>query len=835
MKKKISSLFSARLFLASILSTFCSSIFAQNYTMSSSWAISAGTVNWFSSSANTERGMAYNPTTGHLLVVSLNAADGSSNNLLNITGITTSGTSITFALNQIGVASDGAIYAADLTSPAASTTNNFIVYRWANETATPTIAFQGSVGTQSGSTADRYGDSFAVTGSGINTMLAAGANAGGGLVVLTTPDGMNFTAQSMTNTTATGGDLQPGLDFYSTTTYFDKHAGGVGFHYSSFNLGATPPTSVELTTNSGGAFDSSYGPLKVSAASNWVVSLRSTTSTTGHYVGLFNISGSPFGNLTYVTSNQIVATAGNGNLTGAVAINGSNVYVLDTDAAIGAFEILPVVVLTPPTATVSPSTETEYIGNPGFSFTAVPSGSLPISYQWYITTNNVTKPIPGATNISYSFANATTNMAGSYSVSVSNGAGTNISAAATLTVQSPFTTGRMTNLWSLQPGSRFYLDNASYAQRGLAYDSVTGDLLVASRYPTNLIAVLNSTNGADKWLMNVDPTVITGNNTTYPLNTIGVDTDGVVYGVPLVVAGQTGFELYLWTDDTTNSAPELAYTGDPGLGTLQRWGDSMAVTESGGTTMILLGPGGETNAVAVLVGTSTSGFSPTVLTVTDPNNSSLVGFAQLGVAWGAGNTFWTKSISYNLRQIQYNISAGTATVLANYSTPFQGTQGTAIGVDVTNSLLAMLAFDNPPSVRLYDIWFTTQHPNVTPVMVDQQLFPVNYPNQNFNGAVAFADPYFYVLDSNNGVEAYKVDTSTLLPFSMGAPAIEGGTNTLLTWQSQPGRAYQVQYETAVGNTWASDGALVASSANSTSFTDTNNPTVTNGFFQVIGR
>src|SRR6202020_1808200 len=124
------------------------------------------------------------------------------------------------------------------------------------------------------------------------------------------------------------------------------------------------------------------------------------------------------------------------------------------------------VVFGPPTATVTPASETEYVGNPGFSFTAVPTGSLPITYQWYVTTNNVTTPISGATNIDYSFANATTNMTGSYSVSVSNGAGTNISPVATLTVQTPFTTGRMTNIWSLQPGSRFYLDNASYSQRG---------------------------------------------------------------------------------------------------------------------------------------------------------------------------------------------------------------------------------------------------------------------------------------------------------------------------------------------------------------------------------
>lgn len=845
MKKKSINRLGCISFIAGLLLCICSAALGQNYTMTNSWAINAGSVNWFSSSANSERSMAYNPATGHLLVVSrasgnrvviLNAADGSSNSLLNLTGIMTSGSSITFAISQICCTTDGVIYLCDLTSPASNTTNNFIVYRWANESATPSIAFQGSVSSSAGGSANRYGDNLALTGSGTGTILAAGANAGGGIIFLTTTDGATFSVTGLTNSTATSGDLQPGLDFYSTNSYFSKHAGATAFHYSTLNLATG--TTQETTTNSA---LSGYGPLKVGASSNWLCSLFTTTaaSGTGHYVSLYNIgTGSPFGNLTYVTSNAMVATAGsgNGNLTGAVAISGSNVYVLDTDVSIEAFQILPVVVLTPPAATVSPASETEYAGNPGFSFTASTTGSLPISFQWYFTSNGVTSPLSGATNQSYSFSPATTNMAGSYFVAVSNAAGTNVSAAVTLTVQTPFATGRMTNLWSLQPGSRFYLDNASYDQRGLAYDPLDGSLLLASRYPTNCIAVLNATTGADKWLMNVDPSVINGANATYPLNLVGVGDDGVVYGVPLVLAGQTGFQLFVWNDDTPGSEPQFAFQGDPGNGLPARWGDSMAVKGAGGDTMILLGPGGATNIVSVL--TSSDGgftFNPTVLTVTDPNNSSLVGFAQLGIAWGPGNTFWTKSVSYNLRQISYNLQAGTATVLNNYNTPFQGTQGTAIGVDVTNSLLAMLAFDSPPSVRLYDIWFAQQNPNITPDLVDQGLFPVNFPNQNFTGAVAFADPYFWVLDSNNGLEAYQIDTSVLSAFNVQPPSIQGA-NTVLSWPSKPGRTYevQVQRQPSIGTNWANAAAPFASSSSTTTFTDTAG-TGTNAYYQVIGR
>jgi hypothetical protein len=124
---------------------------------------------------NTERGMAYNPTTGNLVLVSRLNVNGVSNNVRILNGATgadlggldpTGIAGGTFQVNQVGVADDGSIYVANLSIFNATTnpTPLFKVYRW-NDEATgavtpPLVAYSGTPGAQ------RLGDSFAVTGGG---------------------------------------------------------------------------------------------------------------------------------------------------------------------------------------------------------------------------------------------------------------------------------------------------------------------------------------------------------------------------------------------------------------------------------------------------------------------------------------------------------------------------------------------------------------------------------------------------------------------------------------------------------------------------------------------
>lgn len=87
---------------------------------------------------------------------------------------------------------------------------------------------------------------------------------------------------------------------------------------------------------------------------------------------------------------------------------------------------------TAPAITTQPASQTVTSGS-SVSFSVTATGTAPLAYQWYF--NNV--EIAGATGSTYSLSSATSANAGSYTVAVSNQAGSVTSNAATLTVSTP--------------------------------------------------------------------------------------------------------------------------------------------------------------------------------------------------------------------------------------------------------------------------------------------------------------------------------------------------------------------------------------------------------------
>lgn len=180
---------------------------------------------------NLERGIGYNPTTGNVLLLSrfgdpntvkglriLDGTTGVDQGFLDFTtDIVTGGT---FNRNMIGVADDGAIYMANLTTDASS--SPFKIYRWENESAaSPTLAYSGTP-----LAGARLGDTFDVIGSGADTRLVAGyssnPNVAGNnsFAVFDTADGENFTAThiDIPGTPPDAGDFRLGITFRDEDT-----------------------------------------------------------------------------------------------------------------------------------------------------------------------------------------------------------------------------------------------------------------------------------------------------------------------------------------------------------------------------------------------------------------------------------------------------------------------------------------------------------------------------------------------------------------------------------------------------------------------------------------
>jgi hypothetical protein len=191
---------------------------------------------------STERGLAYGGN-GHLYLVSrnggnyvriLNAYSGLDVGSLNLgSGIVTGGL---YPVNTVGVGGDGAIYVANMTT-AAPANGNFRVYSWANESATPTVAYSGAP-----LAGARIGDSLDVIGSGSATRLAAGYNnlpsiTGNNGYAIIDPILGTATSIGFSSSPPAAGDFRLGITFTDSSHVLGTQGAGTGptpLQYTSF-------------------------------------------------------------------------------------------------------------------------------------------------------------------------------------------------------------------------------------------------------------------------------------------------------------------------------------------------------------------------------------------------------------------------------------------------------------------------------------------------------------------------------------------------------------------------------------------------------------------------
>ncbi|TAE10083.1 MAG: T9SS C-terminal target domain-containing protein [Bacteroidetes bacterium] len=191
-----------------------STLGANAQSLTQSWQVLAdGPLTWFQGTTgqaqtNNCTSLDYNPVTDRLLVanrndriVIINPATGASEGTLSTTGLGTE----SFKFNKIRVTSDGVIYGISLSLGAGTAR----IYRWASQTASPTLAATFTV-------TERCGDAFGLSGTGSNTILYAAGSAMAAspapansynIYVLNTPDGSSFALNKTINiaTAATSG------------------------------------------------------------------------------------------------------------------------------------------------------------------------------------------------------------------------------------------------------------------------------------------------------------------------------------------------------------------------------------------------------------------------------------------------------------------------------------------------------------------------------------------------------------------------------------------------------------------------------------------------------
>jgi hypothetical protein len=402
------------------------------------WSIAPGAAAYVTS-GSTERGLAYNPKTDHVLLVSrgaslpgalevevLSSINGTKLGTLDLTGIA-AGPGL-FKLNLIDVADDGVIYACDLTTD--STVNNFAIYRWDNEAAVPTVAYSAN---PAGTLHMRIGDTLRVRGSGAGTQIIAtennaiAANGIGGTnaMLFTTVDGTNFTATRIAVPGIVGGDIRLGLAFGCGNVFYGATtaSGNSRMRYVSFDptTGAATLSGTYLLNNPAVA---TVGPIGIDLSNQRLIgNATSQTAGDGHSMNLYDLSSlslSPAVNL--ILDRRIFGTANAAFGTGAVDFtpDGSRVFTLDTANGILAFSLNPKIAAL--TICAQPRTNiVAGIGSLGFmDATAI---GAPQKYQWRFHGTNplaAGTPVLNATNRTLDIYNVQQSQLGYYSVVISN-------------------------------------------------------------------------------------------------------------------------------------------------------------------------------------------------------------------------------------------------------------------------------------------------------------------------------------------------------------------------------------------------------------------------------
>ena len=293
------------------------------------------------------RSVAFNPISGNLLYASgtslypVNAVTGVVGTELSNSGISggSSSGSITRTLSTVGVTNDGVIYGSNLSTN--STTTSFKVYRWANQSSTPSTHYSGNAGLAG----VRVGDDLAVLGTDGSGFLAAGFGSSPSVTgnnsfttVSTGTSGGSAAAVSYTGGAA--GDFRLGITVADSNTVIGTQ--GTNMRIVSF-LGTSGTLDFSrslLTTERGLLYFNAYGtPLM--ATQEW------GTGVTTNTVRLYNATNLlTTGSMTFLQSiNLTTSTNANANAIGGIAfgeVSGTpTIYALSTNNGIQALQIVP--------------------------------------------------------------------------------------------------------------------------------------------------------------------------------------------------------------------------------------------------------------------------------------------------------------------------------------------------------------------------------------------------------------------------------------------------------------------------------------------------------------
>lgn len=322
--------------------------------------------------------------------------------------------------------------------------------------------------------------------------------------------------------------------------------------------------------------------------------------------------------------------------------------------------------------------------------------------------------------------------------------------AVTITMQPLTSFGGIGTGWL--PPANFATGGTGDAIRDLAFNPVTGDLLVATATTAIPVNAVTGTFGT---------ALLTGGSIsggTRAFNTVAVTSDGVIYGGNLSTNSTTSpYRVYRWASQAA-SAPTVHYSGNAGLPGA-RVGDDLTVFGSDATGLLAAGFGASPSVAGnnsfATVTTGNAGGTATAVAYT----GGAAGDFRLGITFGDADTVLGTQ-AQTVRRVSFTGASGTldgSTTLnvatergllyfSAYGTPLLATQEWGSGA-TTNT------------VRLYN---ATNLLTTGALSFIQSVNLTTSTNANGNGigGIAFGQvngtPTIYALSTNNGIQALQI-------------------------------------------------------------------------------
>ena len=788
-----------------------------DYIVTNIWKVLPGAAHITTSDNN--RGIAYGLSANKVFVsnkgsVAIDVIDGTLGTnggtavgSVNMTGVSGGN----FAINGLGVADDGVLYGANLNTTA-KTTPFYKIYRWTDITVAPVTAFAADPTLGLSTQGQRVGDSIAIRGSGTGTQIIAPVSTTTNIILFSTTDGTNFTPTVLAVTgLGTLSGVQPGVAFYTNNTLILRPGGNVN---SAVYLVQFPANFASLTSPVAASVIATNTSLAVNTAntSSTFFDVNPTAGLTVAYgptanaatpatvaVNLFGVP--PFSGLTtaLATTNTAHNTA-NGNGTGGVCLGGQGktnfIYTLDSNNGVYGFGIAFV----PPQP---PSISSAPVGASGiyppYTLTVSANGSQPLAYQWIESPDNVTfTNIPGVTSNSYTVAIAGTNY---FAVIITNSVNSITSSPVLVSLLTPVVNSAVTNLWKISPGaSGFSYLTTDDSARGMAYDTNQDAVIVASRTGGSAVYLISATYGTNKGTLSLSGLTLNG---TFQIDQVAVADDGQVYLGNLAITGSgDSFHLYQYPAATNGATATTAFTGDPGSGSGDRWGDYMDARGTGTGTQVILASRSSTR-VALLTTSDGSTFTSTLINITNVPS----GFAAQGITFGAGNTFWAKSYLGHLYLVSFDPVALTGAIVFDYGSFPSRCIG--VGVDTGLNILGSMNDGNAPKdLELFQLTGGSD----APILFDQVFAATSNVNGNNNAVVRLRNHRAYGMDVNNGIVAasYGAPSAT-------APLITTPPANLTAYTNDPTASLTVSVSGSLPlfYQWRFNGANIPTGTNAT--------------------